>query len=148
MQDRQADVKLLESSPDGFYPIFSFPQPSSAGITLLEVVDAVNTPNFVSVDWTISGLPIMSGSSFRLEQLEGWHRIRVHQDENRGDHPNVFEMWADNEWLGDHPIPGSNHLFDTGPQTFYIGRAPDLSHGLYGEISHLDFDPNNTCGGC
>ena len=142
----RADVKLKESNLGDPYPIFHYPQPDSAVVTLVENVNPANNLNLVTVDWTISGLPIMTGTPFRLEQVEGWHRVRVHQDTSGGG--NVFEFWADSAWLGDQPIANASHLFDTSPQTFYIGWDGNLGHGLFGEISHLEFDPNNSCGTC
>jgi hypothetical protein len=143
----RADVRLRESNIEEPFPLFHYPQSGSAGVALAETVDAPNPLNLVTVDWAISGLAITSALPFRLEAIEGWHRVRVQQDKSGGG-GDVFEMWADSAWLGDHPIADPTHQFDPEPQTFYIGRASDSGPGLFGEISHLEFDPNDSCGNC
>lgn len=141
----RVDLKLNESHLGNPYPIFYYPQPDHNAVTLVENVDSTNDLNLIQVDWTVSGSPF-SSNHFRLESLKEWHRVRVHQDLSGA--ANVFEFWADSAWLGNQPITDPTHLFDPGPRTFYIGWVPRSDEGLHGEISHLEFDPNNSCTNC
>lgn len=168
----QTNVRLQHVEPhNGRSPIFHYPQHPNLnpGVELSRFYDGLN--DYYALEWSISGNPLPPGaaigspytspSGFQLQDGDGWHRLRVRQ--GGGINAPVFDFAVDSVPLGTLPVEATPiglvepvaigvHLFEPAPQTFYIGATPDhlnnYGDGLYGEISHLEFDPNDSCGSC
>lgn len=139
----QADVALYGQSGNTHFPVFYFPQPTTNGVHLVEAIS--NIGNRV-IEWEISNQPVVTGFGFELETFNAKHRLRVRQD--RGPAPSdVFEFLVDSIPIG-FSLTTRDHDFHGSPQVFYIGATPNHMGGLFGEIAHLDFDPNGSCKSC
>ncbi|WP_374686324.1 hypothetical protein [Promineifilum sp.] len=142
----RADVKLHPIGPVA-YPIFYLPQsPADPALAVRLLVDEGGDLTR-RVVWTISGQFLGSPGNYHLAHFDGWHAVRVRQDHDTRD-GDFYEFLIDGAPMGDGPAAPPTHHFEPTPQTFYIGRTPELPDGLYGEVYHLDFDPNDSCGGC
>lgn len=140
-----ADVKPY-STGDGVSPIFYMPQPdTSAGLRLLEITQDGRRR---WIQWHISNQELHSEKPFQLAHFDDWHALRVRQDIDTATQHSVYEFLVDAVALGTEAANPDSHDFGLGAQTFYIGATPDHLGGLYGEISYLDFDPNDSCGSC
>jgi hypothetical protein len=140
-----ADVKPYPTE-DGVSPIFYMPQPNApAGLRLLEVTHGEQRR---WIQWHISNQEAFSEKAFRLAHFDDWHAVRVRQDIDTAKQRNVYEFLVDAIALGSEEANPEGHDFGLGSHTFYIGATPDHLGGLYGEISYLDFDPNDSCGSC
>lgn len=144
----RVDAQIHDVSGRWDQPLFYFPQPGSAGVRLTEAFYPLDVRR---IGWQISGQAYES-ALFVLEAFDAYHGVRVRQDRERDATTDIFEFLVDSIPLGDVPT-SSNHLFDTGPQTFYIGAIPDDANPgqlimLHGAIGHLEFDPNNSCPSC
>lgn len=139
-----ADVKPYPTE-SGVSPIFYMPQPGApAGLRLLEVANGAQR----WIQWHISNQELFSEKRFQLAHFDDWHALRVRQDIDTATGGSVYEFLVDAIDLGSQEASPENHDFGLGAQTFYIGATPDHLDGLYGEISYLDFDPNDSCGSC
>jgi len=141
----RADVKLHPLG-DGEYPVFYLSQPDAPpGVRLLEVVRGGQRR---WIEWHISNQALHSPEPFRIAHFDDWHALRVRQDEDTAAGHQVYEFLVDSIALGNEKADPGVHKFDTGPMTFYIGATPDHLGGLHGEITHLDFDPSDSCVRC
>lgn len=140
----RADVVINRRTGVNLYPIFYFPQPGSDGIRLLERFG--NSENR-SIRWKISGQPFASSLNFKLDPKNPQHRIRVEQDSTNDAAQDKFELLIDSVPLGESTTT-PDHQFNGLQQHFLIGKARGHSGGLFGEIAHLDFDPNGGCKNC
>jgi hypothetical protein len=139
----ETEVALFDLKPEPDYPIFYFPQRDSrTGVRLLESVTQTGNRRVV---WEISDQTMNSNPSFSLEKFEGQHRVRVRQGLDR-DEKSIFNFLVDSIPAGTGRTD-PDHRFTGEPQTFYIGATPD-HRGFVGEITRLDFDPNNSCIAC
>lgn len=137
-----ADLVTYDVQGVDEYPIFSFPQPQN-GVSLSEHVDrTVHVGR--TIDWQISPPAVGQLAPFALDDFYGQHRVRVRQEMEGGGQ--IFKHLIDSISLGTTST-GSTYEFLTTPFSFYIGRTPSQA-GLYGEISHLEFDPHDSCGNC
>ena len=143
----RVDAVLYEKSGKTEFPLFHFPQPDKEEVPIsgVNLVESISTAGDRNISWEISGQGHMSSSSFSLETFDGQHGVRVRQDE--GSSSDVFEFLVDSIPLGDSNTDRT-HAFTGELQTFIIGGTPAQPDGLFGEIVHLDFDPNNNCGNC
>jgi hypothetical protein len=139
------DVKPY-ATEDGVSPIFYMPQPDApAGLRLLEVTRGGQRR---WIQWHISNQEVFSDKPFQLAHFDDWHALRVRQDMDTATQRSVYEFLVDAVALGSDEAEPEGHDFGLGAQTFYIGATPDHLGGLYGEISYLDFDPNDSCVSC
>ena len=146
-------------TPNRFHPIFFLEQP--AGYIMLG--EAEDQGNRYMV-WTIDPAPestprggILPESQPRGStpafQLDGWHRLRVHQDGEQLSEGDYFEYWVDQLAFGRMELTTPNFPFNRLPSRFYIGAFPKSNvpndvHCIKGKIRHLFFDPNDVCWGC
>jgi hypothetical protein len=157
----QADVWL---EPFSRSPIFHYPQGPNLnpGVELSRFYN--ETKDYYYLAWSISGNPYPRGfpyhspNGYKLDDADGWHRLRVRQGGGTG--APVFDFIVDSIPLGSRavqatakqvePVLTGVHLFEPASQTFYIGATPghlsQFGDGLHGEIRHLEFDPNDSGG--
>lgn len=162
-----ARVRLPEDPAHEERPIFYMNQPTTRGreveegapgLDAVSLVETVKNGDERKIVWEISGDQHEASRIFRIsdvpdnEHPRGFHRIRVNQDTGISSSPYVYEILVDSIPL-DGPLPAvpASHRFHSGPVEFYIGGEPDGRGGvtgLHGQISYLEFDPNNSCNNC
>lgn len=142
----RADVSLAGGLPGPYNPIFYYPQDIYHSVQLTELVD--QSYGTRGIEWIISGQFYRLEEKFRLEpneEHEPRHGLRVRQDVDEGvDH---FDFFVDSIPIG-KGLTQASHLFESGPQRFFLGHAPNYGLNLTGRIYHVTFDPNNSCGRC
>ena len=141
----RADVVLYGQSAKVAFPIFYFPQPDTNGIRLVESVAGGGGR---TIEWEISNQVLPSNPNFALEEFNAQHGLRVRQDKDTASGDDVYEFLVDSIPLDSQTAAPKEHLFSGDPQIFYIGKTPDHPDGLFGEIAHLEFDPNSSCTNC
>lgn len=163
-----AEVNLpAEPGEDRACPIFYMEQPSPR-LSVIEkgmgvkhgvwLIETITNGDERRVEWSISGDYHAPGTHFVLQNVSlteevppQFHRVRVLQDYDTASKSHVYEILADTMELGNEPANPSHHLFYTDKRDFYIGAMPDGMGGftgLLGDISYLEFDPNNSCTSC
>lgn len=162
-----AEVNLPEDAGDRLCPIFYMEQPRTfrseldkrmRGRHAVCLIETITKGNERKVEWSISGNHHKPGKHFVLKDVPlseeappQFHRIRVLQDSNADSTGHVYEILADMMELGNVSADPSHHRFYTDKRNFYIGAMPDGIGGftgLHGDISYLEFDPNNACPSC
>lgn len=162
-----AQVRLLDDGQQEDRPLFYMGQPTIRGklvdgqvptdsVCLVEKIDASNGERIVK--WWISGDYHETDRPFRIDDRpdsdppRGLHRVRVIQDRDKSAYSYVYEILADAmPLIAPSLADPASHYFHGDPVDFYVGGMPDGSGGiigLYGEISFLEFDPNNSCSNC
>lgn len=178
----RAEVMLAPDQVQRDNPIFHIPRqhvfsggiqivpgqpPAGSNLQIERTLDPVTLSEWSGstderrISWEIAGRPDQSPEAFDLNPFEGWHRIRVHQDDvhNLGD---GFEFRVDSVPLGFLPLVNAGYnldetkenptfIFNPTSQPFFIGGMPDengVLFGLHGAISYLEFDPNDSCRKC
>lgn len=146
----RADVTLYGQSGRTAFPLFYFPQHDKYDVSIngVRLIESVSSGGDRTIEWEISNQVLTSNSSFTLEEFNAQHGLRVRQDRDTASGDDVYEFLVDSIPLGSQTAAPKEHVFSGDPQTFYIGGTPAYPDGLFGEIAHLEFDPNSSCTNC
>jgi hypothetical protein len=155
----------LTNSPQNVYPLFFYDQqPGFIGFSEV-TVDGEH-----HIDWKVCDLTYQGydRDPRRYVGLNDWHSIQVRQDGDVDGQEYYYEYSVDGLPLNKRSIPWERTSINIPPGEFYIGYMPAFAidieqngdpedpfkydgnhfYSLYGEISQLVFDPNDTCWTC
>jgi hypothetical protein len=148
------DCNFSDAPANGDHPIFYYQQPGKDPIVFSE---KANGNNGHKINWSVrdsNNLPHHKESK-DFKTPTGWHNLVVAQDRDQfREDDTYYEFQVDGVSLERVPIPlpqNTNIPFDsTAEAEFYIGglKNGDEVVPLTGEISQLEFDPNDTCWIC